>query len=523
MRFGRLSQLMLCLFAFLLLAGASGAQDDKVLRILSNADIRTSDPHSAYETETWPTASLFYVGLVKLQDAGTPIPALAESWTVSDDGTTFTFKLREGIKFSNGRDITPEDVKWSFERLLNPATAAPTAFMFAPIKGSEEFAAGTATEVSGIKILDDRTIEFTMSSPVWSMMQRFALPPAFIIAKEGVEAAGEGFGFAPLGAGPFMVTDWESGVVIKGDRNPYYFAEGQPFFDSFEMTLGVEPSVGILKIESGEADISLDSVPTADYPRLKDDAALSPRLLQWAGFPNTDYMIINNNKEPFTSLDVRKAMSMAVDRDRLVQILNGRAVPLAGFLPPDVPGDNASLVPDAYDPEGAKKLLADAGYPDGFSTTMLTNTDPISLAEAQAVIADLSEIGIQVELTSIDNAQFLDTLISKPDTLDLVMTAWFMDYQDPSDNWEPLLICGGSYNWAKYCNPDLDAVFAEANLKPFGDERWAAFADLEAKVAAEVPNVFLVHRVDYYFTSERLQIEADPAVLLKFAEAKIKE
>jgi ABC-type transport system substrate-binding protein len=394
--------------------------------------------------------------------------------------------------------------------------------MFEPIAGSAEFQNGEADTVSGINVIDERTIEFTMSSPVWSMMQRFALPPAFIIAREGVEAAGDQFGFQPLGAGPFMMTDWQSGVRISGVRNPNYFAEGQPFFDSFEMELGVEPSVGILRIEAGEADIALDFVPTADYPRLVADPVLSEQLLRTAGFPNTDYMIMNNNKEPFNNHQVRQAISIAVDRERLVQILNGRAVPLAGFLPPNVPGDNADLVPDAYDPEGARALLAEAGYPDGFSTTMLTSTDPISLSEAQAVIADLAAIGIQVELTSIDNAQFLDILISKPDTLDLVMTAWFMDYQDPSDNWEPLLLCGGSYNWAQYCNPELDEAFAAANLLPFGEERWAAFRDFEAMVAAEVPNVFLVHRIDYYFTSARLQIESDPAVLLKFAEATLK-
>lgn len=522
MRFGRSLQLVWCLLALMLVVGMVSAQEDKTLRILSNADIRTSDPHIAYETETWPTSSLFYVGLVRLQDAGTPIPALAESWTVSDDGTTFTFVLREGVKFSNGRDLTPEDVKWSFERLLSPATAAPTAFMFQPLLGAEEFQSGAATEVSGIKILDARTIEFTMSTPVWSMMQRFALPPAFIIAKEGVEAAGDQFGFQPLGAGPFMVEDWQSGVIITGTRNPYYFEAGQPFFDRFEMQLGVEPSVGILRIESGEADIALDFVPTADYPRIVADPVLSTRLLRTAGFPNTDYLIINNNKEPFNNLDVRKAMSMAVDRERLAQILNGRAVPLSGFLPPNVPGDNADLPVDAYDPEAAKQLLADAGYPDGFSTTMLSNTDPISLSEAQAVISDLAAIGIQVELTSLDNAQFLDILTSKPEDLDLVMTAWFMDYQDPSNNWEPLLKCDGSYNWAKYCSEDLDAIFEEANLKPFGDERWAAFAAMEALVAEQVPNVFLVHRIDYYLTSERLQIGSDPAVLLKFAEAGLK-
>lgn len=510
------------IFTLLLSIGVATAQDDKTLRIVWNADMRTSDPHSAYETETWPTASLFYVGLVKLQDPGTPIPALAESWTVNDEGTLFTFTLREGIKFSNGRDITTEDVKWSFERLLNPATAAPTAFMFYPIQGSQEFIDGTATEVSGIKIIDERTIEFTMSSPVWSMMQRFALPPGFIVAKEGVEAAGDQFGFQPLGAGPFMLESWESNVRITGTRNPNYFEAGQPFFDRFEMELGVEPSVGTLRIEAGEADVSLNFVVSADYARLAEDPVLSARLLPTAGFPNTDYMIMNNNIEPYNNLQVRQAMSMAVDRERIAQIFNGRAVPLAGFLPPGVPGDNADLQPDPYDPEGAKALLAEAGYPDGFSTKMVTNTDPLSVDEAQAVIADLAEIGVQVEFTSLDNAVFLEMLTSYPPDLELVMTQWFMDYQDPSDNWEPLLMCEGSYNWARYCNEDLDAQFNVANLIPLGDARWAAFAEFEAKVAAEVPNVFLVNRKDFYFLSERLNITSDPAVLLRFAEATLK-
>jgi peptide/nickel transport system substrate-binding protein/oligopeptide transport system substrate-binding protein len=498
------------------------AQEEKVLRVVLNPDMRTSDPHIAYETETWPTASLFYVGLVKLQDAFTPVPALAESWTVNETGTVYTFTLREGIKFSNGRAITTEDVKYSFERLMNPKTASPTAFMFASLVGAAEVQAGTASEVSGVKILDARQIEFSFTTPVWSIMQRFALPPGFIVAKEGVEAAGDEFARKPLGAGPFMLESWESGIKITGVRNPNYFEAGQPVYDRFELQLGVEPSVGILKIESGEADISLDFVPNADYPRLAGDAALSPRLIPLPAFPNTDYIIINNNIEPFDKLEVRQAMNMAIDRERLTTITNGRSVPSAGLIPPSVAGNNADLKPPAYDPEGAKKMLADAGFPNGFATEMLSNTDPTAMSIAQAVIADLSAIGITVELTSIDNAQFLNLLVTKPESLRLVMTEWYNDYLDPSNNWEPLLKCDGSYNWAKFCNKELDALFEQINLLPPTKERWEAFADFEAKVSAVVPNLFLEHRVNYYFTSDKVNIEADPAILLRFASASPK-
>ena len=190
--------------------------------------MRTSDPAIAYETETYPTASLFNVGLVKMKDSSTPAPALAESWTVSPDGTTYIFKLRDGLKFSNGRALTTDDVLYSFTRLLDQKTASPTAFMFAPLVGADDFQNGKATSVAGIKVIDKKTIEFKTAVPVWSMMQRFALPPGFIVAKEGVEAAGEEFARKPLGAGPYMLTSWKSGVMITGVKNPNYYDAGKP-------------------------------------------------------------------------------------------------------------------------------------------------------------------------------------------------------------------------------------------------------------------------------------------------------
>ncbi len=499
--------------------GAVGAQDN-VLRILSNADIRTSDPHVAYETETWPTAALFYIGLVRWSDDNSEIiPALAESYTISDDGLVYTFVLREGVTFSNGRAITAEDVKWTFERIFKPETLSPTSFFFEAIAGSAEFAAGEAEEVSGIQIIDERTVEFTLSTPVYTMLQRFALPPAFIIAKEGVEAAGDDFGRQPLGAGPFVLESWESGVLIAGTRNPNYYEAGRPFFDRFEMQLGVEPSIGILRMEAGEADIALDFVPNADYPRISADPVLAAQLLPTAGFPNIDYVIFNTNIEPFNNLQVRQAMSRAVDRERLGQILNGRATPASGPIPPSVLGDNKEIQPDAYDPEGAKALLTEAGYPDGFTAQLLVNTDPTNLSIVQALIADWSALGINIELTSVDNAQFLDTVINQPDSLELVMTNWYLDYPDPSNIWEPLLQCGGSYNWGQFCSEALDAQFEPANLLPLGDERWAAFSDFEAAIVAEQPNIFLHHQLNFYFRSARLNIVSDPAILLRWDTA----
>jgi ABC-type transport system substrate-binding protein len=494
-----------------------GAQDN-ILRIASNFDIRTADPHIAYELETWPTVALFYRSLVELENADTAVPGLAESWTISEDGLTYTFVLREGIKFSNGRDITPEDVVYSWERWNSPDVPSPTAYFFDALQGVAEFRAGEAETISGITIVDERAVQFQFDFPVWTMIQRFALPPSAIIAREGVEAA-ENFGFAPLGAGPFKLVSWEPGVRIVGERNEFYHKEGLPNFDGFEMTLFVEPSVGILRMDAGEADVALDFVPNADFPRINADPALAERLVQTVAFPNIDYVVFQTRTEPFNNTEVRRALSMAIDRERLNTILNGRAVPANGPVPPGVPGDNTEVAPFAYEPDAAREMLAAAGYAEGFTTEILTNTDPTNVAISQAIIADWAVIGVTATLVSIDNAQFLDILINQPETIQVVMTNWYLDYQDPSNVYEPLYGCGGSYNWGGYCNEELQAAFDETNLIPFGDDRWAAFAEFEAMLFEQQPVAFLYHLQNYYYRSERVSIETDAALVFKWDEA----
>jgi ABC-type transport system substrate-binding protein len=518
--------LLMCLLItalFGMLAVSAAAQEESVLRIVSNFDIRTSDPHVAYETETWPTSALFNLGLVRWSDDNSEIvPALAESYSISDDGLVYTFVLREGLMFADGTPITPEAVKWSFERMQRPETLSPTSYMFGAISGTQAFVDGEAEEITGIQVVDDRTVTFTLDVPVYSLIQRFALPPGFIVPQSGVEAAGDNFARQPMGAGPFVLESWEPGVRISGTRNPNYYLPDRPVFDRFEMTLGVEPSVGILRMEAGEADIALDWVPSSEYPRISGDPALAQYLLPIAGFPNIDYLVVNHaNDNPFGDLNVRQAVSLAVDRSRIIQILSGRAVPAEGPIPPNVLGNNSTMPPLEYNPDAARQLLADAGYADGFTTDIYTNIDPTNITVAQAIISDLAQVGITLNLVSLDNPQFLDMLINDHEVWDIAVTNWYLDYPDPSNIWEPLTQCGGSYNWGQYCNEELDAVFADANNIPPGDERWAAFSDFEAAIVDQMPNVFLHHLINYYFRSSRLNIASDPAILLRWDSASL--
>ncbi len=305
-------------------------------------------------------------------------------------------------------------------------------------------------------------------------------------------------------------------------RNPNYYRAGYPKVDRVEILIGVEPSVGVLRIESGEADLSLDFVPNSDYPRIASDPALAENLREITAFPNVQYLIPNTREgSPFADARVRRALSIAIDRDRLSIIYNNRGVPATGLIPPTVLGDNASLTP-TYDVAAAQALLAEAGFADGFSTQIVSTTDPTDVAIAQAVIEDWAAVGVTAELLPIEFSQWIDLAVNRPEEMPVGYIGWFMDYQDPSNVFEPLLTCGGSFNPGAYCNEEFDASIAAAKLIPPGEERWAAFSALEGQAFEAMPNIPLVHVRNFYYTSARVEnLVLDPAVLINFEEVSV--
>jgi ABC-type transport system substrate-binding protein len=504
------------------LVAPAAAQEDNTLIITSLSDVNTLDPAVGYDTVSWSTESLVYRGLVGYDTDGvTLIPVLAESYQASDDGLTFTFVLRDGIKFSNGREITADDVKYSFERLLNPDTASPGTFIYDVIEGAPDVIAGTTTEVSGIKVVDAKTVQFTLSRPEWTFVQRLAVPFASIVAKEGVEAA-QDFGREPLGAGPFILKSWDSGLQLTFERNPNFYREGYPKVDGVHIDIGIDPSVMVLRIENGEADTSFDFVSQADYPTLAADSELAARLVLSA-VPNVYYAAYNTREAPYDDVRVRQALSMAVERDRIVQVLNGRPLAADGLFPPNLQGNNPDLKPEAYDPDGAKKLLKDAGYPDGFSTKIYTDTDPQLVSAVQVMIQDWANVGVQAELVSLEFSELLDIMYGdNPGQMPVMFLGWFADYPDPSDFYEPLLQCGSANNTGGFCDENLDKMEQAAAMLPFGDDRWKAYGDLEAAINEQMPWVFTYYGRDFFFTSARVKgLTAHPSYGLTFETASV--
>ena len=519
----RLRYIVFLMGVLLLTAGVLQAQEENVLHIVTANDISTLDPAIGYDLLSWVSEPLVYRGLVGYDEKHDIVGNLADKIETSDDGLTYTFTLRDGVKFSNGRLVTAQDVKYTFERFFDPATQSPGTFVYDMIEGAQDVIAGKTKTLSGVQVIDDHTVRFTLIHPEYTFLTRLALNFGGIVAKEGVDAAGADFARKPLGAGPYTLESWDAGSQAVFVKNPNYYIPGKPLIDKIVFDIGVDAATGYLRVESGQADLSLDNVDGADYTHVASDPNLAPQLIENLAFPGVSYITLDVTKPPFNDIRVRQAVNLAVDRDHLVQVMAGIASPATGIIPPSVPGHNADLPAIAYDPDQAKQLLTQAGFPNGFSTTLYTYNFPGAVKVSQAVVQDLQQVGITVDMQTLDFSAWLSLFYSHPKDAPMMFDQWGMDYSDPTDAYEPLLACGASGNPGGYCNQDIEKQEQAAALIPPGDARWKAFANFEANLVKDQPLIFLVYPKQFFFRSARVQnLDSHPAFVFNFEDASLK-
>ncbi len=459
-------------------------------------DLPTLDPAIGYDWKNWSVIKSVFDGLLDYKPGTTEIvPDLAESFETSADGLTYTFKLRHGVKFHNGREMKAADVKYSLERMIDPKTQSPGAGYYSGIKGFAEFQGGTAKEVSGITTPDDYTVKIELTAPDATTLHLMALNFSFVVPKEEVEKSGADFGKKPVGTGAFKVTEWTSGQKIILERNKDYYRAGIPRLDKITFEIGQEPVVALLRLQKGEIDIAGDNVPPAKFTEVMGDPAMKD-LVTMDDQLQTGYIAMNVNIPPFDKVAVRQAVNMAINKDRIVQLINNRAVPANQPLPPAMPGYDKAYKGYAYDVEGAKAKMKEAGLEGGVETDMyVMNTDPQPRI-AQAIQQDLSNIGIKVNLKSLD----MGTVIAaggKKDGAPMIWSggmAWIADFPDPSNFYTAILGCGGAvdggWNWSWYCNKDLDKRAAEANAitdPAKAAERAAAWGKIFTDLMGDAP------------------------------------
>lgn len=487
------------------------AQSGGTITITYKDDVATLDPAIGYDWQNWSMIKSLFDGLMDYVPGTTELRAgLAESYTISEDGTVFTFTLRDGVTFHNGRAMTADDVKYSLDRVTTPATQSPGAGFFASIAGFDAISAGDADELTGVQVLDPKTVQITLSRPDATFLHVMALNFASIVPKEAVEEHGTDFGKHPVGTGAFKLDEWTIGQRLVFAKNADYWREGIPYLDAVNFEVGQEPIVALLRLQQGEVDVPGDGIPPAKFQEVMGDPAQAERVVE-GGQLHTGYITLNVGIEPLDQLPVREAINMAINKERITQIINGRAVPATQPLPPSMPGYTDGYEGFAFDVEAAKAKLAEAGLADGFTTELyVMNTDP-NPRIAQAIQQDLKAIGVTVEIRSLAQANVIEA--GGAGAAPMIWSggmAWIADFPDPSNFYGPILGCAGAsdggWNWSKFCDESIDAMAVEADsmTDPAAPERLQMWSDTYMKVMEQAPWVPVFNEQRYTMKSERM-------------------
>ncbi|SKA10305.1 ABC transporter substrate-binding protein [Selenihalanaerobacter shriftii] len=462
------------------------------------SDPPSLDPAHITDTTSHKVAMNIYDGLVEFDKDLKVVGAIAKSWDVSDDGLIWTFKLKKDVKFHNGDLVTAEDFVYSFTRMVNPETKSERAWLFNNIKGVEEFQNGKTDRVEGIKATDEYTLKITLKEPFTPFLSVLAMPNAAVVSKKAIEKYGVDYGNNPVGTGPFKFKEWQHDNKVVLEAHKDYFA-GRPYLDKVVYRVIPEASPAFAEYEQGNIYTLVDGdIPMGQMQRVLTSEKFSDELVK-IPFLGTYYFGINTNKEPFDNLKVRKALNYAVNKKAIAKVLkNGTVKPASGILPPGMPGYNEDIEGYPYDQEKAKKLLAEAGYPDGLpgEYELIYNTSKSHQAIAEAVQANLKEIGVNIKLSNLDWGSYIKR-VDNGET-QIFRLGWIADYPDP-DNFLYVKFhsenAGPGGNAVFYNNPEFDKIAEKARgMKP-GEERLKLYQKAEKMVVNDAPWIPI-----YYYT-----------------------
>lgn len=436
------------------------------LQTAFQSDPNTFDPQVCYDATCWDNMEMLFNRLYDYKGATTQLfpQAAADMPVVSDGGRKYTVTLRSGMKFANGKPVTASDFVYSFSRICDPATKSPVVSFWMPVKGCSEFAKHPSGSVAGIKALSPQKLEITLTQPDAAFRYVLAMPQASVIpAGSGAQQAKQ-----PLGSGPFEFVSFSPGRSIVLKRNPDYWDPKLPYVDGVNERLGVTPQVQLLELQKGQIDLMGDPLANSDYLNVINNKSLAGQIRHRVSL-STYFLTMNVHMKPFDNPMVREAVSYAIDRSFLLKAVNGQGKPATGFIPPGVVGYSPDNLVHQRDVAKAKQLLAKAGYPHGFSTTMYSwNTQPWTNLDPQ-IQQQLGDIGIKLKVNPLQQSAFFK-LAATPNKAPMTVTFWVADYPDGSDFFNALLSCGaaipGGQNYPFYCNHDVDAEVAKGQADP---------------------------------------------------------
>jgi len=464
-------------------------------------DPPTLDPHLTTDATSAQLIVEVFGGLVTIDKDLNVVPDLAESWDISSDGTVYTFRIRPDAVFHDGKPVTAEDVRWSLERATAPLTESPNVDQYlGDIVGVDEKLAGDSLEISGVRVINERTIEITIDQSKSFFLAKLTYPTAFILDQDNVEANPKNWFRKPNGTGPFQMTEYKVGETIILSRHDGYHL-GAAKLAEVEMILSGGTSM--LMYENDEIHIA--GVGLADIDRLNDPShSLNSELVTAAPSFSVQYIGLNVNEPPLDDIKVRQALNLAIDKSEIATIVLGdQVVPATGILPPGFPGFNDAVSGYEFDPEKAMQLLRESKYGDD-----LDNLPPITITTPGSFGANVSldmevvlamwekNLKIKTEFQQTEFATFLKDLNKR--RFQMFDIGWIADYPDPENFLDILFYSDSSNNHTNYNNPDVDALLEKARVETDETLRFSIYNEAEQAILDDAPWIPLWYSGERY-------------------------
>ena len=464
-------------------------------------DPPTLDPHLTTDATSAQLIVEVFGGLVTIDKDLNVVADLAESWDISDDGRVYTFRMRPDAVFHDGKPVTAEDVRWSLERATDPLTESPNVDQYlGDIVGVDTKLDGDALEISGVRVIDERTIEITIDQPKSFFLAKLTYPTAFILDQVNVEANPKNWFRKPNGTGPFQMTEYKVGETLILSRHDGYHLGPAKLA---EVELILSGGTSMLMYENDEIDIA--GVGLADIDRLNDPShSLNAELVTAAPSFSVQYIGLNVSEPPLDDINVRKALNLAIDKREIATIVLGdQVVPATGILPPGFPGFSESVSGYEFDPVEAKRLLEESKYGDD-----LDNLPPITITTPGSFGANVSldmevvlamwekNLGIKTEFQQTEFATFLKDLNKR--RFQMFDIGWIADYPDPENFLDILFYSDSSNNHTNYNNPEVDALLEEARVETDETLRFSIYNEVEQTILDDAPWIPLWYSGERY-------------------------
>jgi len=456
------------------------------------SDPRSLDPALSTDVPTGRAVGYVFDGLVRFTPDAQVVPGLARAWDVSTDGRTYTFHLRQGVKFHDGRPFTSRNVVRTFQRVLDPATKGGRGWPLYPIAGAKEYADGKGRTISGLAAPNDSTVVITLTEQLAFFPKLLAMPVAAIVP----DSTPANFGEHPVGTGPWKFVEWKHDDYLKFARNDGYFG-GAPKADSLMARIIAEPSTAVAEFETGNVDVLyVPEGETRNWEQTDEKKA----LLLSAPALRMIYIAINTTRGPLADPRVRQALNYATDSKSILNgIVSGRGNLSAGVIPPALPGGDSTRLGYTRDVAKAKQLLAAAGHPNGIDLELWSSATPPFPRIAQTVQANLLEAGVRVKLVQRDPSSMREA--ARAGQTDMALKDWFADYPDAENFLYPLLHSankGVGGNVSFYSNPKFDALVASSRRELDDAKRVAMYTEADKMAFNDAPMIYLFFYKELY-------------------------